>query len=333
MATLSELRQLLGLASSNLVVTHANTTPRSALNDNLLLDAASGTGAIDLYAVPGGGQSHFRDFTATILPTGTITGGTILAEGSDTSSFQSTTTLNFRLNGSLTSSGALPTAGLTVATVMKVLNPDNFRYVRLRISGSIAGTAAGVRVSTVHYHPPNAFSQLNINTIASVLGVTSVSSIIGGAISHSSADSGNPHKIGGRVRTTADTTLLNGDRSDAGMTTNGMLLTYPFAPPENVFQVTGGANTSTTIVAAPAAGLRNYITHIYVTNNGAANQFVNVISGGNILWSSIQNTNGSQLTLPVGQAFTLPLRGDVATAITLGVSSSTQYSIGGFVAP
>lgn len=94
-----------------------------------------------------------------------------------------------------------------------------------------------------------------------------------GDAAHDAADTGNPLKIGGRARSSEIAAVANNDRSDLITDLVGKLITLPYANPENF--VSGAittamtATTSTSLVAGPGAGLRNYITSIVVSNSHA----------------------------------------------------------------
>lgn len=93
---------------------------------------------------------------------------------------------------------------------------------------------------------------------------------VGGAVAHDGADSGKPLKIGGRAVSAEIAAVANNDRSDLLTDLVGKLIVLPYANPENFVSgaitsaMTG--TTSTSLVAAPASGLRNYITQITVSN-------------------------------------------------------------------
>lgn len=95
-----------------------------------------------------------------------------------------------------------------------------------------------------------------------------------GDIANDAADSGSPQKIGGVATVTEQTAVsASGDRVNASFTSTGKQIVAPFSSPE--YFVSGAittamtATTSTSLVAAPGAGLRNYITTIIVSNSHA----------------------------------------------------------------
>lgn len=128
-----------------------------------------------------------------------------------------------------------------------------------------------------------------------------------GDTAHDGADAGNPVKVGGRARSSEITAVANNDRSDFMTDLVGKQIILPYCNPENM--VSGAittamtATTSTSLIASPGAGLRNYITTIICSNAHAT-------VGTDI---AIQDGSGGTtlLTIPAaavygGAAITLP---------------------------
>ncbi len=97
--------------------------------------------------------------------------------------------------------------------------------------------------------------------------------MVTGDIAHDAADSGSPQKVGGKAVSAEPAAVTANDRANFITDLVGKLITLPYANPENFVSgaitsaMTG--TTSTSLVAAPAAGLRNYITTIIVSNTHA----------------------------------------------------------------
>lgn len=91
-----------------------------------------------------------------------------------------------------------------------------------------------------------------------------------GNVAHDGADAGNPVKVGGVARSSEPTAVANADRTNFITDLVGKQIVAPYTNPENIVSgaitsaMTG--TTSTSLVAAPGAGLRNYITTIIVSN-------------------------------------------------------------------
>jgi hypothetical protein len=89
-----------------------------------------------------------------------------------------------------------------------------------------------------------------------------------GSVAHDGVDSGNPVKVGSRARTSDVTAVAADDRTDAISDILGKQVTLPYALPaaaaNGTANSTGTADTS--VIAAPGAGVRLYITQLVVTN-------------------------------------------------------------------
>ncbi len=158
-----------------------------------------------------------------------------------------------------------------------------------------------------------------------------------GNVAHDAADSGNPNKIGGRARSSEIAVVANDDRVDFVADLSGKQIVLLYANPENFVSgaitsaMTG--TTSTSLIAAPASGLRNYITQITVSNSHATIGTDIVIqdgSGGTTLYTipAAALYGGAAITFPT------PLRQPTtATAIycaNVTTGSSTKVSASGY---
>lgn len=142
---------------------------------------------------------------------------------------------------------------------------------------------------------------------------------VGGPVAHSAGASGNPVQVGGVVSTAVDTTLVASDMARHQMSTSGQLVTVEGAVPElswSAAAVAGGitATTDTTVAAARAAGIRNYVKSMQVKNaNAVATEFV-IKDGASVIWRghlSANMLNAEVIT------FDPPLRGTAATAVNV----------------
>lgn len=145
-----------------------------------------------------------------------------------------------------------------------------------------------------------------------------------GAVAHDAADSGNPVKVGGKAVNAEPTAVANADRANFITDLVGKLITLPYANPENFVSGTTAAMTGTTstqLIAAPAAGLRNYITQIIVTNSHATvSTFVTIRDGdgGTVLYQAYALAAGGGFSI----TFPVPLR-QPTTATRLDVKNET----------
>lgn len=160
---------------------------------------------------------------------------------------------------------------------------------------------------------------------------------VAGTKDHDAADDGSPVKVGGRARSSEVTAVANNDRTDFITDLVGKLITLPYANPENFVSgaITSAmtSTTSTSLIAAPASGLRNYITQITVSNSHASvgtDVIIQDGSGGTTLYviPAAAVYGGAVLTFPV------PLRQPTtATAIycaNVTTGSSTKVSASGY---
>jgi hypothetical protein len=110
----------------------------------------------------------------------------------------------------------------------------------------------------------------NIGNVDIVSGtVTTVTTLTGGGVAHDSADSGNPHKFGGRAQSSEaqPEEVADNDRVDALFDRNGYLRVRGDFDPSfaDINDSTSGNNT---IVAAAGAGKRIAVWSILIVSDG-----------------------------------------------------------------
>ncbi len=164
-----------------------------------------------------------------------------------------------------------------------------------------------------------------------------------GTVAHDGADSGNPIKVGGRARSSEIASVSSDDRTDFVADLVGKQIVLPYANPENFVSgcitsaMTG--TTSTSLIAAPASGLRNYITQITVSNSSTTVPTDIIIqdgSGGTTLYVLPCPAGTGTGTGASGGTFTFPTplrQPTTATAIfcaNVTTSSSTKVSATGY---
>lgn len=164
-----------------------------------------------------------------------------------------------------------------------------------------------------------------------------ISAVTAGDIAAAATDSGNPVKIGAKAVSAEPTALTAAQRANLITDLVGKLIVLPYANPENFVSgaittaMTG--TTSTSLVAAPAAGLRNYITTIICSNAHATIGTDIVIQDG--------ASGATLLTIPAaavygGAVITLPTplrQPTTATAIycaNVTTGASTKVSAVGY---
>jgi hypothetical protein len=183
-----------------------------------------------------------------------------------------------------------------------------------------------------------------VGTVTTVSTVTAVTTLANGQTAHSAASTGSPVRVGGRVNTTVDTTLVAGDASDLFITTSGSAVVKQYAAPEldwSYAAATGGITNTTaavTVKAAGAAGVRNYITGVQLSTDtlGAATEFaIRDGAAGTVIWRCKLNTTALPL-LTID--FPTPLRGTAATLVeivtlTASVTGGVFANLQGYQAP
>lgn len=242
---------------------------------------------------------------ATLTPSDTVTTGTIVANGGVvntavvagmagwTMNFQGTysTGASLTMEASFDSgstyktvrmlSGTSSTLGY-VTTIAAGVNGSNFftadipagaTNLQVRCSAWAAPTGT-INVilgqSRERFVSPTGAIVLTSGTVTTV---TTCSTLTGGGVAHDAADSGNPHKIGGKAVNAEPAAVTNNDRANLITDLVGKLIVLPYANPENFVSgcissaMTG--TTSTSLISSPGAGLRNYITQITVSNTHA----------------------------------------------------------------
>ncbi|CAB4213319.1 hypothetical protein UFOVP1451_10 [uncultured Caudovirales phage] len=279
---------------------------RTATVNNVL--SAIGTDAIDAGA--------FKSAMVQVVSTGT--GGTYIFEGSnDNVNFQSIPVFN-----QLISTGTPIIAAITAsASQIGYYFPVGFKFIRLRIATAITG--GSIRAFSKFMQTPfaPAISQV-AQSNSTNLNVAAV-----GLAAHSAASTGSPVRFGGRVNTTLDTTLVQGDACDAFMTTAGQHVVKPYGTAENDWQyaaAAGGITNSTADVAIKAAGaasIRNYITSISIMSEALATATELVIKEGA---SVIFRTKIPLAGQPLAHIrFPTPLKGAAATQLNVALLTAS----------
>lgn len=198
----------------------------------------------------------------------------------------------------------------------------------LTINGVAPAFGTGVRGATVQ--------RVTIATDDSV-PVTIATNTPVGNVAHDAADSGSPLKTGGRARTSDITSVANDDRTDSVHTKNGFQVVFPFCLPENLVKgaittaMTG--TTSTSLIAAPGAGLYNYITQVTVSNSHATVGTDVTLQDGNggtafytIPAAAVYGGAAIQFNPPLRQ----PTSNTALYCVNITTGASTKVSASGF---
>ena len=298
---------------------------------NNILPTVAGLNATDL--------TGYRSAMVQVVSGGTA--GTFIFEGSNHNVSSSFQTIPVCSQSNLT--GAVLTSAITatISTIGYVF-PVNFRYIRLRIITPITGGVATIQAFSKFMQTPYASiirtvsqpTAANLSTTATIASgtvttVSTVTTLANGQTAHSAASTGSPVRVGGRVNTNLDTSLLQGDASDLFISSAGQAIQKPFGTAENDWQFASAAggilNTTiaVTIKAAGAASIRNYITGITIMAQalGAATELV-IRDGaaGGVVWRTAIPTTGLPTT---NINFPTPLKGSAATLLEVATTTAT----------
>lgn len=260
--------------------------------------------------------------------TGTYTGALSLQLSVDGTTWVTSATLAFE---NITNAAFSATVGSGVNSVYYVMLGGALK-ARITALAAVTGTA----VVSVKAAPQ--VSVLNVGS------VNAVSALQGGQSAHSAASTGTPVRVGGRVQTAVDTTLVAGDASDLAITDGMAAVVKLNAVPQNDWTyaaaASGISNTATavTIKAAAAAGVRNYVTgmDISTTALGVSTEIaIRDGAGGTVLWRGVLGTAAGALP-PI--IFDTPLKGTAATlleivTLTASVTGSVYVNVRGYIAP
>ena len=291
---------------------------------NNILTTTSGAAASDL--------TGYRTASVQVVSTGTA--GTFIFEGSnDNTNFQAIPVFS-----QLILTGTPITAAITAtATNLIYVFPVNVRYIRLRIATTITGGSiqAFSKFSQTNFTP--AILQIAQATAANLnVNVGTLTTLAGGQTAHSSASTGSPLRIGGRVVPTTiaaqDATLLAGDASDAGISTGQQLIIKESSTAELDFNFNFSTVSSTVTVqpfvpASGTASVRNYIRQLAISTDALGTGGVAWILDGALTVSSIAITTGLCTTstnhdLKIGDSVVF-----TALAGGTGVSTNTVYYV------
>lgn len=160
-------------------------------------------------------------------------------------------------------------------------------------------------------------------------GTFAVQAASAGDVAHDSADSGNPVKFGAKAETapSAVTAVADGDRSNLYCGADGILYVRPYCALEDIVSGvdTDTAGDSTSVIAAPGAGIRLYVTSVIVKNTHATTDaYVDIRDGaaGTVLASIPAPAAGGAVV-----SFPVPLRLTANTACCVDPSAAVSTII------
>lgn len=226
----------------------------------------------------GGGTEYTEDAAAAANPVGsmqivrrrdTLTGAEVSDDGDNIA-------VNATAKGELYVKNTDGDALLTTATAsLSVLDDwDESDRAKVNVIAGQAGVTAGA--GSVAANTPRVTLASDDPAVASLSvlddwdNTASDGVSVSGDVAHDAADAGEPVKIGGKAVSAEPAAVAANDRVNAIFDLVGKQIIAPYTNPENIVSgaitsaMTG--TTSTSLVAAPGAGLRNYITTIIVSN-------------------------------------------------------------------
>ena len=284
----------------------------------------------DGLAVSGTATSAAVLFTTSMLNYESITVQVTSAGTSCTITYETSEDgVNWQSTSGLTTSNVGISANATASTTALILQfPRKASIFRARVSTYGSGTVSVV--GTLSKVP------------VAQLGLT----FIGGGLSFEGGGSGtNPVAVGLEGRTSSKTSVANATLVRPIATVDGRQITRLNSIPENEWQyaaASGGiTNTTTavTLVAAQAAGIRNYLTSLQLSSDalGAATEIaIRDGAGGTVLWrgkigiAGIAGVSNIQFSDPLkSTAATLLEVVTLSASVTGGVYVNAQ----GYIAP
>lgn len=172
----------------------------------------------------------------------------------------------------------------------------------------------------------DADGNLQVDVLSGPTGASALQ--VQGTVAHDAAAANNPVLGGGYAVNAEPTAVANGDVARLLTDLVGKLITLPYANPENYVAGKTAAITDTTrtaVIAAPGAGVRNYVTHLLITNSHATvGTYVKVEDGTTEIYGGYAAPAGGgfSVTLPVP----LRLSANTALNVTCGTTGANVYA-------
>jgi len=250
---------------------------------------------------------NYESITVQVTSAGTSC--TITYEGSeDEVTWQATSGLT------VSNGGASANTSISIAPIIMQF-PRKALFFRARVSTYGSGTVSVVGSLSKAYG-----------------GLQGLMYIAGSSSIEGSGAGINPIVIGAEARTLSKAIVSNASVVRPIATQDGRLITRPHSIPENEWQyaaASGGiANTTTavTIVAAQAAGVRNYLTSLQLSSDalGAATEIaIRDGAGGTVLWRGKIGTAGIAGVITI--QFSDPLKSTAATLLEVVTLSASVF--------
>jgi hypothetical protein len=286
----------------------------------------------DGLSVSGTATSATVLFTTSMLNYESITVQVTSAGSSCTITYETSEDgLNWQTTSGLTTSNIGSSSNSTASTTAIILQfPRKASIFRARVlTYGLAGSVVSV-----------------VGTLSKVPVAQPGLTFIGGGLSFEGGGSGtNPIAVGLEGRTSSKTSVTNATLVRPISTLDGRQVIRLNSIPENewVYAAASGgiANTTTavTLVAAQAAGIRNYLTNLQLSSDalGAATEIaIRDGAGGTVLWRGKIGTAGIAGVSTI--QFSDPLKSTAATllevvTLSASVTGSVYVNAQGYIAP
>ena len=237
--------------------------------------------------------------------------------------------VNWQSTSGLTTSNIGASANTTTSTTALILQfPRKASIFRARVSAYGSGTVSVV----------GTLSKVPVAQLGLI--------IVGGGLSPEGGGGGtNPIVVGLECRTSSKTSVSNASMIRPIATVDGRQITRLNSIPENewVYAAASGGITNTTtaatLVAAQAAGVRNYLTSLQLSSDvlGAATEIaIRDGAGGTVLWRGKIGTAGIAGVITI--QFSDPLKSTAATLLEVVTLSASVFggvyvNAQGYIAP
>jgi hypothetical protein len=267
-------------------------------------------------------------FSELLVVLTTVATTVLTVQGTNDPTGANPQTIYAQENGTLT----LGQATIASAGAFRI-NTRGFKWIRVQCTTN--GGSLAVQGITARMGQPIALTAYGDAVSVSLSTLSTLTTLSNGQTAHSSASTGSPLRIGGRVITTLDTTLTQGDASDVAVTTAQQVVTKNYGSAENDWKFTSSITTTTTAAAAKASAgtnLKNSVTAIQAQNTSATATTLLILDGATTIWQCNLPAN---MAAPMVVNFDSPLRGSSATALNynFGTAGATVLlNVQGFAA-
>jgi hypothetical protein len=323
---------------TNITVSEVNPLPVNIIGGGLDVNSSNPlpVAQTDGLSVSGTATSAAVLFTTSMLNYESITVQVTSAGTSCTITYETSDDGTTWVNSAGLNAASIGTSGFSPITSTAVITqfPRKALYFRARVSTYGSSSTVSV-VGTLSKSP---VAQLGTVVLSGV-------STVGGALSEGIAATTSPVLVGLEARTSSKTSVANASVVRPISTVDGRQITRLNSIPENewVYAAASGGITNTTtaatLVAAQAAGVRNYLTSLQLSSDvlGAATEIaIRDGAGGTVLWRGKIGTAGIAGVSTI--QFSDPLKSTAATllevvTLSASVTGGVYVNAQGYIAP